>query len=153
MENVRVGQGSATQQSQRMSHDNGWHFYASHLDFPPGFAGWSTLKKEKILVKDDPSWGIVCPSPLQLLKHQNCILTPADVPVRSVKQRGHPKLVGWSRMWMWAIVGPPDTPALPKAPSPWLASFLSEFVLSSSPPLRCPALFLASVYIKGRSRW
>lgn len=129
-------------------------FYASHSDSPPSFAGWWTLKWKKILVGGNPFWGIVCPSPPQLLKHQNCIPTPAAVPVRSIKQRGHPKLLGWSRMWMWAIVGhspPSQRPHL----SDWLLSSLNLFCLLPRPSdaLNYFWLPLVSVYIKGCSGW
>lgn len=109
---------------------------------------------KRFFVGGNPFWGIVCPSPPQLLKHQNCIPTPAAVPVRSIKQRGHPKLLGWSRMWMWAIVGhspPSQRPHL----SDWLLSSLNLFCLLPRPSdaLHYFWLPLVSVYIKGCSRW
>lgn len=138
MENVRVGQGSLAHQSQRMSMTTGAIFMTDiqilHQVLQVG-EHWSG---KRLLVGEDPSWGmcVVCPSAPQLLKHRNCILTPAAaVPVRSIKQRGHPKLVGWSRMWMWAIVGHSTPAPLPQRPQlfDWLLSSLNLFCLLPRP--------------------
>lgn len=104
---------------------------------------------------------IISTAHFQQCKYQNWIVTPSCVPLRSTKQRGHQKRVGWTRMWMCAIVGhsaslPPPS-VLPKAPYiyGWLLSSLNLLCLQSPP--KYTALFQASIHfsahVKGWSGW
>lgn len=45
-ENARMGQRSPVHHSQRMSHDDHWHFYVSRADSLLSLSGWWTLKWE-----------------------------------------------------------------------------------------------------------
>lgn len=81
---------------------------------------------------------IISTAPFQQFKYQNWILTPSCVPLRSTKQRGHQKRVGWTSMWMCGIVGhsaslPPPS-VLPKAP--YTAGFFPPWIcyVYSPPP-------------------
>lgn len=64
-------------------------FYASPSDSPPSL---TTLVEPE--VGKDFFFEASSSSSLQLLKRQECSRTPAAVPLRSIEQRGHPKLVG-----------------------------------------------------------